>query len=87
MKIENLIYGTLATLISATLISGCATDSAVEEEFGSSVRHMISQQTQRTGDDAEGVEGEKSRLVYDNFRKDVAKPETVEKNVINLQFD
>lgn len=76
----------LALLALLMLSGGCATESATEKSFGNSVRHMVAQQIHQPGDDAAGLEGEKSRNVLEEHRKDVAKPKTVEK-VINIKLD
>ena len=88
MKYNNLTLNLQFLTLLAAVLSGCASEpSATQKEFGSSVKHMISAQTHEPGDEATGLEGEKSRRVMQGYREDIAKPKAVEKQIINIQLD
>lgn len=57
-------------------LMGCETPpSAVEQDFGSSVRNTIALQTMQPGMDAPSLDGEKAEEVLNVYRADVVKPE------------
>ena len=73
--------------VLAFVLSGCATESATEKDFGNSVRNMISQQKYHPEDEAPGYDGQKSRKVLDAYRTDVPKPAEVDKQIVNIKLD
>ena len=71
----------------AIALASCQTPpSKVEENFGSSVRHTIALQTDPEAQTGYGLDGEKAQAVIDIYRTDVAEPETVEKNIIEIEL-
>ena len=90
MKPETRDFGTLAraaTVTLAFLLASCASDPTADNiRFGESVRHMITLQTTDPQGEAPGLDGEKAENVLRAYRGDVAKPETVERQVIELDF-
>ena len=75
-------------VLAALVCTGCATAPAYEREFGASVRSMITSQTYnpRAGLDAQDQEvptadGAKTEMVLREYRKDVAKPKDVTKDM------
>ena len=78
---------TVALALTAFLIASCATDPTANNiRFGESVRHMITLQTADPQSGATGLDGEKAEEVIRAYRADVAKPETTERRVIELDF-
>jgi len=92
MKIHNI----LAALGIAALVAGCANTTpkptAVESNFGNSVRNMIEAQTydpstlsSPSTDVIESGDGQRLEAVLDAYRTDVAKPESVGQSIdVNL---
>ena len=77
----------LAAMVS--LLMGCETypeKSALEQNFGSSVRAMIEQQTAKPDVETFGLNGQKGEAVRDIYVKDVAKPEKVEQDIIKIEL-
>ena len=67
--------------------SGCQTaPSKVDDNFGSSVRHVVAIQTARPGQETPSLDGEKADAVLQTYRKDVAKPEKVERDLIRIDL-
>jgi hypothetical protein len=70
-----------------TLFLGCeSTPTAVERNFGSSVRNMIELQTAQPGYQGEGMSGQKSEAVWRVYSEEVADPKKVDQRVIQIQM-
>ena len=68
-------------------VAGCeSTPTATEQNFGASVRHMIEVQTAQTNKTDPGLDGQKAEAVLDAYRKDVAKPKDVERDLIQIKL-
>jgi hypothetical protein len=83
------IHAILGTLLSATVLAGCAQPTALERSFGSSVRNMIEAQTYDPStlnspptETVETSDGRRLEGVLDVYRTDVGKPETVRDDVV-----
>jgi hypothetical protein len=75
----------LATLLPLLLMMGCATDDANRDtRFGQSVRHMLAVQTANPDANARGFDGQKAALSLQQYRKDVAKPQQVDKQELGV---
>ena len=73
--------------VACAALAGCASEpSAVEQNFGSSVRNAVALQTAAPETGAYGMEGPKGEVVLETFRKDVAKPEKVERDLIQIRL-
>jgi hypothetical protein len=69
------------------LLLGCeSTPTAVERNFGTSVRNMIEQQTAQPGYQGAGMSGQKSEALWRSYRGDVADPKKVDQQVIQIQM-
>ena len=81
--------GLFGTLLVVALASGCATEpTAVEEDFGTSVRQMIRAQTYNpktlenpSREPVTGVDGEYAEAVLDAYKGDVSQPEQVRNEI------
>ena len=74
------------TALPAILV-GCQTaPSKVEENFGTSVRHMIAVQTEPDAQTGYGLDGNKAELLLDRYRTDAAEPESVEDASNQFEF-
>ena len=75
-------------LAAATLVgTGCETEpSRVEQSFGSSVRNAIALQTADPDAGAHGLDGVKAENSLKEYRGDVAKPEKVERDLIQIRL-
>ena len=76
-----------AILITLAAVGGCeTTPTATEADYGNSVRHMVQSQTLNpTPADSSPVDigdGVRSQNAIDVYRKDVARPEQVNKDLI-----
>ena len=79
--------GTFTLLLSILLLTGCeSAPTALERNFGSSVRNMIELQTAQPGDRGFGMDGRKAEAVLDRYRKDVADPKEVEQQLIQIHL-
>ena len=68
---------------AAIALSGCVAEhSAVEADFGQSVRHMIAVQTAPENATTPSLDGAKSQRVLHEYREAVAKPEEVGKDIV-----
>lgn len=69
------------------MFAGCATypEEPGGAEFGSAVRHMIEAQTYAPVDEVPTMLGDKAAATMDVYRNDVAKPEDVSKDLIQIQ--
>lgn len=69
----------VATALSALLLGGCAGPTALDQQFGQSVRLMQAQQTMSpqptAGNPGTGVDGKVARSAYDNYQKSFRAPE------------
>lgn len=87
MRKLNIISG-LALAAAATLAGGCAHGPEnVERDYGNSVRHMVESQTANPAApaDANAIEhgdGQRLNNVIEAYRKDVAKPEDVKRDIV-----
>jgi hypothetical protein len=69
------------------LLLGCeSTPTAVERNFGASVRNMIEQQTAQPGYQGAGMDGQKSQALWRSYRGDVADPKQVDQRIIQIQM-
>jgi hypothetical protein len=87
----RIIYNTqtlrVTLLASLTLLVGCeSTPTALERNFGSSVRNMLELQSAHPGYKGSGMDGRKSEMVLDAYREDVAEPQKVEENLIQIHL-
>jgi len=83
---DNGDYRRLALLAAIALLAGCeSTPTALEQNFGSSVRNMIELQTAQPGYQGFGMDGRKGEAVLENYRKDVAEPKKVEESILRIQ--
>jgi hypothetical protein len=74
-------------LASFTLLAGCeSTPTALERNFGSSVRNMLELQSAHPRHKGFGMDGRKSERVLEAYREDVAEPQKVEENLIQIQL-
>jgi hypothetical protein len=77
----------VALLASFTLLAGCeSTPTALERNFGSSVRNMLELQRAHPGYKGSGMDGQKSEVVLETYRQDVAEPKKVEENLIQIHL-
>jgi starvation-inducible outer membrane lipoprotein len=84
--IDNTDYRTFALLAATVLLAGCeSTPTALERNFGSSVRNMIELQTAPPGYQGFGMDGRKGEAVLENYRKDVAETKKVEQSTLRIQ--
>jgi hypothetical protein len=84
---NNTHYLSVALLTVVTLLVGCeSTPTALERNFGSSVRNMLEQQSAQPGYAGFGMDGRKSEGVLEAYRQDVAKPKKVEESIIQIQL-
>jgi len=73
--------------LSLFVLNGCQNNpSKIEENFGSSVRNAIALQTAQPGEVTPSMDGQKGEVVMETYRKDVAKPETVERDLIQINL-
>jgi hypothetical protein len=88
-KFQHNIHNLTVALIlaSSSLFSGCeSTPTALERNFGSSVRNMIELQTAQPGYQGDGMSGQKSEAVWRAYRGEVADPKKVEQSIIQIQL-
>jgi hypothetical protein len=70
------------------LLLGCeSTPTAIEQNFGSSVRNMIELQTAHPGYQGAGMSGQKGEAVWRSYRAEVANPKKVDQRVIQIQMN
>jgi len=77
----------LAAMVS--LLLGCESvpeKTALEQNFGSSVRAMIVNQTTDPDSNAPGLNGQKVEAVLGIYETDVAKPKKVEQDIIQIKL-
>lgn len=80
---NSALRGALLGVGAAALLTGCVAEpSAVEADFGSSVRAMIEAQTVRSDTPTPTLEGKKSQKVLRVYRENVSAPEEVSQDVI-----
>ncbi|MFN2120128.1 MAG: hypothetical protein ACK2T0_07035 [Anaerolineales bacterium] len=83
---HNRHHGTCALLAAIALLAGCeSAPTALEQNFGSSVRNMIELQTAPPGYQGFGMEGRKGEAVLENYRKDVAEAKKVQESTLRIQ--
>ena len=86
------LFNSTSKLLLAAMVSlllGCETvpeKTALEQNFGSSVRTMIEMQTAKPDDKTHGLHGQKGEAVQDIYVKDVAKPKKVEQDIIRIRL-
>ena len=79
----------VSILLAAAVLFGLGCESqptAVEANFGSSVRNAIALQTAQPGQPVPGLDGVKAEAVLEAYRGDVAKPERVERDLIQINL-
>ena len=82
----NATKGFVLSSVVITLV-GCQTEpSRVDTNFGSSVRHVVSVQTAPSNKPTPSLDGEKANTALQVYRKDVAKPEKVERDLIRIDL-
>ena len=77
----------LAAMVS--LLLGCQSTpekTAVEQNFGSSIRTMIQMQTAGPDHEGTGLNGQKGEAVLGIYETDVAKPKKVEQDIIEIKL-
>jgi len=75
------------SLSAILLLVGCATDAEpYPATFGDSVRQMIAVQTADPNYRAAGLDGDKAEAVLSAYREDVAKPKSVERQIIDIRL-
>lgn len=85
-KLDKRINGCWLACVFLTL-TGCETPpSAVEANFGSSVRNAIALQTAQPGQRVTGLDGVKGEVVLRTYQSDVARPEKVERDFIQINL-
>ena len=81
MRLTTRIISGLSLTLAVTLTTGCSNPTAVESDFGNSVRHMRQAQTMNpdtpSRETLETTDGERLSTVLDVYRSDVSRPETV----------
>jgi hypothetical protein len=78
---------TILILATSSLLSGCeSAPTALERNFGSSVRNMIELQTAEPGYRGDGMSGQKGEAVWRSYRDEVADPKKVEQSIIQIQL-
>ena len=86
MRLTTRIISGLSLTLAVTLITGCSTPSAVESDFGNSVRHMRQAQTLNPGtpsrETLETTDGDRLSTVLDVYRNDVARPEAIKEDIV-----
>ena len=86
IKCLNVIW-ILCFAALAAILAGCQTaPSKVEENFGTSVRHMIAVQTEPSAQTGYGLDGNKAELLLERYRTDAAEPESVEDSSGQIEF-
>ncbi len=95
VSVTRLNRGNIMKLIKITLsafallaLSGCATTSAVESDFGNSVRNMVQAQQAHpdvsanpSPDAVDGTDGERAKNVLRTYREDVTTKEEVDRPI------
>ena len=85
--ISDSITRVIGCICAAIALGSCQTPpSRVDENFGSSVRNTIALQTDPNIQTGYGMDGEKAQAVIDIYRTDVAKPEKVEQDLIEINL-
>ncbi|MDQ2694289.1 MAG: hypothetical protein M3Z21_02715 [Pseudomonadota bacterium] len=83
-KIADLFNAVLIAAAGAA-VAGCATEPrVVEADFGASYRQMVQAQRYEQlplGAGVSGLDGDKAAAVMDAYRKDVAKPEEIPREI------
>lgn len=84
-NIYNLTF--VLMLAASALLGGCeSTPTALERNFGASVRNMIEMQTAGPDYQGAGMVGQKGEAVWRNYRDEAADPKKVEQSVIQIQL-
>jgi hypothetical protein len=74
-------------LAASSLLGGCeSAPTALERNFGSSVRSMIELQTAQPGYRGDGMSGQKSEAVWRAYSGEVADPKKVEQSILQIQL-
>ncbi|MBK1719244.1 hypothetical protein [Thiocystis violacea] len=70
--------------VAALGLAGCAMEESPEwsADFGDSVRHTIALQTGGATHEGTGMDAVKAETVLRAYREDVAKPKSVERDII-----
>jgi hypothetical protein len=82
-------YNLTSVLIlgASALLGGCeSAPTALERNFGASVRNMIDMQTAQPGYNGYGLSGQKGEAVWRNYRDEAADPKKVEQSIIQIQL-
>ena len=79
--------GPLLAIVAVLVFAGCESEpSRVEQNFGSSVRNAIALQTADPEQGAYGMDGPLAGASLEQYRRDVAKPEKVERDLIEIRL-
>jgi hypothetical protein len=77
----------MLTLTVSSLLTGCeSAPTALERNFGSSVRNMIELQTAQPGYQGHGLDGRKSEAAWEVYRAEVGDPKQVEQEIIQIKL-
>lgn len=86
MRLTTQIISGLSLTLAVTLMTACTSPSAVESDFGNSVRHMKQAQTMNPGtpsrETLETSDGDRLSTVLDVYRSDVARPEVIQEDIV-----
>lgn len=86
MRLTTQIISGLSLTLAVTLMTACTSPSAVESDFGNSVRHMRQAQTLNPGtpsrETLETTDGDRLSAVLDVYRGDVARPESIRESIV-----
>lgn len=86
MRLTTRIISGLSLTLAVTLMTACTSPSAVESDFGNSVRHMRQAQTLNPGtpsrETIETTDGDRLSAVLDVYRGDVARPEAIRESIV-----
>ena len=81
IRLAKLVVPTTCALF---VLAGCETPpSALEEDFGSSVRNTIALQTAQPGQETPALDGVKADASFRAYQKEVAQPEA-SRQLINI---
>jgi starvation-inducible outer membrane lipoprotein len=74
-------------LTTSLLFAGCeSAPTALEQNFGSSVRNMIELQSAQPGYQGHGLDGRKSEAVLEVYRAEVGDPKQVDQEIIQIKL-
>ncbi|MFT5393117.1 MAG: hypothetical protein ACI8PT_003315 [Gammaproteobacteria bacterium] len=82
--VNSALSGAFVAACAAMGLAGCAPagPSAVEADFGASVRAMIAAQTVRDGTPTPTLDGKKSQKILEVYRDHASRPEAVSQDMV-----